>query len=73
MSQQSFASLQQATLAARKRTNDRTITTRVKCGMFQVVRVTYDHTGKSSVKPCGDWLTIGDAIALLETLDTVGA
>lgn len=48
--------IQAATLAARARTGDNSIGTHVKQGKTQIVRVTYDDKGKSTVTPASDWM-----------------
>ncbi|WP_298236601.1 hypothetical protein [uncultured Azohydromonas sp.] len=62
--------LRNATLAARQRTNDDTISTRVEAGRVQVVRVTYPPRkhGRSVVTPITGFLAPEDAVRALETL-----
>lgn len=57
--------LRTATIDARTRTGDGSISTRVSRGRFQVVRVTYRKSGVSDVAELSDWLSIGDAIDFL--------
>jgi hypothetical protein len=60
--------LQAATLAARQRTGDKTIATRAEAGRVQVVRVTYDATGKSTVEPLVAPMPTADAISYLRAM-----
>ena len=60
--------LQRATQAARARLDDRTIGTRVKNGMFQIVAVQYDDSGRSSVKPLTKWQTADQCIDKLNRM-----
>jgi len=48
---QALVQIQQAVKQARERTRDASIGVRVSKGLFQVVRVTYDKRGTSSVVP----------------------
>ncbi|MGE4243698.1 hypothetical protein [Ramlibacter sp.] len=63
-----LAPLQQATLAARKRTADAAIGTRVEAGRFQVVRVTYPDGKNGHVEPLSGWLTMPKAVDHLNSL-----
>lgn len=65
---QALAQIQAATLAARTRTGDATIGTQVKAGKVQIVRVTYNAKGKSTVTPASDFLPIPEAVAALNAL-----
>lgn len=65
---QALAAIQKATLAARKRTGDRSIGTRVKSGRLQVVRVTYDGKGKATVTPCSEWMAADQLVAVIDAL-----
>jgi hypothetical protein len=60
--------LQAATLAARERTGDKTIGTRVDSGRVQVVSVTYSPRGRSTAVPLSDWLPAADAVRALEAM-----
>lgn len=60
--------IQVATLAARQRTGDKTIGTRVKQGTFQIIRVEYAKTGKSTVTEVSGWLAGPDLIPALNAL-----
>lgn len=60
--------IQQATLAARQRTGDKAIGTRVKKGKFQIVRVEYSKGGKSTVREVSGWLAGPDLIPALNAL-----
>lgn len=60
--------IQAATLAARERTGDKTIGTRVKQGRFQIVRVKYANGGKSTVTPLSDWLAGRQLVEALNAL-----
>jgi hypothetical protein len=60
-----------ATAAARARTQDDAISTRVQRGRVQVTRVTYPQgtaRGRSVVAPLSDYLPAVDAIAFLNSL-----
>lgn len=61
----SFFTLQQATVAARDRLNDKTIGTRVDGGKVQVVRVTYPNGSNATVTPVSGFLQSDEAIAFL--------
>ena len=61
-------SIQVATLAARKRTGDDSISTRVNQGRFQIVSVTYAKRGKSTVNEMSEWLVGSDLIDALNAL-----
>lgn len=63
-----LTSLQVATVAARERLGDPSIATRVKRGNYQVVRVTFDATGKSTVSPVTTWATLPAIIEALYEL-----
>lgn len=60
--------LQTATLAARVRLNDQTIGTHVSRGLYQVIRVTYAKSGKSTVTPVSAWLPLSAVITALENM-----
>lgn len=60
--------LQQATLAARLRLNDKTIGTRVHSGTVQVIRVTYNARGISTVTPVSAYLPVAGAVAFLDQM-----
>lgn len=57
--------IRDATLACRKRNNDKSIGTSVKNGMMRVERVTYSKNGGSTVAPISKWLPVADAIDFL--------
>ncbi|MDE1997976.1 MAG: hypothetical protein KGI52_03500 [Burkholderiales bacterium] len=61
--------IQAATLAARERTGDKTIGTHAKDGKTQIIRVSYDDSGKSSVTPVGDWMAPDLIPAALEKIE----
>ena len=63
-----LAALRIATLDARVRMQDNTIGTRVEAGKLQLVRVTYDGRGVSTVAPFSDWMPMADAVAALNAL-----
>ena len=63
---QTMAAIQKATNDARARLNDKTISTQVKAGMVQVTRVTYDGSGKSTVKPASHFMSPADVISYLD-------
>lgn len=60
--------LQRATLDARKRLNDKSIGTHVQAGRLQIVRVTYNEKGRSTVTPVSGWLTMTEVIGALDAL-----
>lgn len=63
--------IQQATLAARKRTGDNSIATRVKQGRGQVVGIDYNAKGTCDrVREISPWVAIADLPA---ELNKVGA
>lgn len=57
--------LRDALARARERTMRADLGTRVKSGLVQVVRVTYDDRGRSSVDALSDFLSPAAAIAFL--------
>ena len=63
-----LTSLQVATASARERLDDPSISTRVKQGNFQVVRVTFDPKGKSTITPITAWATLPAIIDALYAL-----
>lgn len=63
-----FLRIHRATMAARERTGDRTVSTRVKQGRIQIVRVTYGPRGKSTITPVSDWVSFGAAVTFLDAL-----
>lgn len=65
---QDMFTLRNATLAARQRTGDETIGTTVSAGKVQIVRVTFNAKGRSTVAPATDWLTVAEAVQALEAL-----
>ena len=62
--------LRNATLSARQRTRDNTISTRVEKGRIQVVRVFYPagKPDQSVVKPVTGFITLADAVRALNAL-----
>lgn len=60
--------LQDATIAARKATGRNAISTRVKAGKFQIVEVTFDAKGTSTVKTLSDWASADDTIKSLRRI-----
>ncbi|MBN9424496.1 MAG: hypothetical protein BGO63_11310 [Candidatus Accumulibacter sp. 66-26] len=60
--------VRKATLAAWERTADKSISTRVENGKYQIVRVKYYATGKSMVTPLSDWLTSDEVVGELNKL-----
>ena len=66
----SLMDLRQATLAARVRTNDQSISTRVEAGKVQVVRVHYPagDPERTVVTPITDFLPPEAAVRALEAL-----
>ena len=65
---QTIGAIQSATLKARDRLSDNTITTRAEAGRAQVVRVTFDGKGKSTVTPVSEWMPAADAAAHLDAM-----
>jgi len=57
--------IRDATLACRKRNNDKSIGTSADQGLLRVERVTYAKNGISTINPLSDWLPIADAISFL--------
>lgn len=68
MTNVTFGDIRNATLAARQRTGDSAIGTRVQKGLFQVVRVTYAKGGKSDVQALSDYLMLAAAVSFLQEL-----
>ena len=64
----SLFALRNATLDARVRMQDNTIGTRVEAGKLQLIRVTYDRRGVSTVAPFSGWMPMADAVAALNAL-----
>jgi hypothetical protein len=63
----SVAAIQQATLAARKRTGDNSIAVRVRQGRAQVVGIDYSAKGTCDrVREISPWVAIADAPAELD-------
>lgn len=60
--------IQSATLVARARLADNTIGTRTENGRMQVVRVTYDTAGRSTIVPASDWMLPHKVPAFLAAL-----
>jgi hypothetical protein len=60
--------LVKATLAARDRLNDHSIATRVKAGLFQIVRVTYGKRGVSTVTEVSARLPLPQIIEALNAM-----
>ena len=63
-----LAALRIATLDARVRLQDNTIGTRAEAGELQLIRVTYDRRGVSTVVPFSNWMPMADAVAALNAL-----
>lgn len=63
-----LADIQQATIAARSRTGDNSISTRADKGRVQIVRVSYDAQGTSTVMPMSDWVSASDVSTLLSKI-----
>jgi hypothetical protein len=62
--------LRNATLSARQRTNDNSISTRVEAGRVQIVRVTYppEKRGRSVVTPVTAFVSPDEAVQALKSL-----
>jgi len=65
---QAMFNIQAATLKARERTGDKTISTNVKNGLISVVRVTYKKNGVSTVTPIAGPMTADKAIEALNAI-----
>jgi hypothetical protein len=65
---ETIATLQAATVAARKRTGDDAISTNVEAGKVEVCRVTYPDGVESAVEPIASGLTVDAAVAVLDGL-----
>lgn len=65
-----IADIQTATIGARSRTGDGSISTKVSKGLFQIVRVEYPagRRGRSVVTPCSEWLSPSELVANLESM-----
>lgn len=64
----SFHAIRAATIAAKDRTGDKSLATRVDCGRFQLCRVTYDKKGRATVAPITEWIGAGALIGELNAL-----
>jgi len=60
--------IQRATTAARERTGDKAIGTRVSAGRIDIVRVVYDTRGKAAVSVLSGPHTAAEAVVALESL-----
>lgn len=58
--------IKKSTLALRARTGDDTLGTQVESGKIQLVSVTYDGTGVSTVAPKSEWVLVSDAVSMIE-------
>ena len=67
---QALAKIQAATTAARGRTGEMNLSTQVDKGRLQVV-VFAKEGRKIKALPCGDWVTIDEAIRQLDALQTL--
>jgi hypothetical protein len=67
MMQEMFA-LQTATINARARMGDDSISTRVHAGVVQVVRVNYDSGGSSIVGQVSGWISMSEAASFLDEM-----
>ena len=63
--------LRAAAVAARERTGNPNIGTRVDAGRVQLITAAYDERGAATVTPLSDWLTPAEAVVALEQLGTV--
>lgn len=61
--------IRNATLDARIRMQDESIGTRVECGELQIIRVTYDGRGISTVTPASDWVPVAEAVGLINAME----
>lgn len=64
----SIFDIQRATLAARQRTGDNGIGTRVEAGRVQVVRVEYVKRKPANVTPLSAFVTAAEAVEFLNSL-----
>ena len=64
----SIFQLQAATLAARTRTGDAAIGTRARNGQVQIVRVSFDASGNSTVCPLSGWMPVRDCVVALAAI-----
>ncbi len=69
---QIFRDLTDATKAAQAATVDATLGTQVKKGQIQIVRVTFNAKGVSTVTPVSDFLSQTDALAKLREIAVTG-
>lgn len=60
--------LQQATLAARQRTGDKHIGTRIEAGRVQVVRAVPTTRGRFDVLPLSGWMTAQEAVDAIRAI-----
>lgn len=67
---QQLAKIQAATFAARGRTGEMNLSTQVDKGRLQVV-VHVKEGRKIAAIPCGDWVTVDEAIRQLNNLQTL--
>ena len=65
---QTIGAIQSATIKARERLGDNAISTRTEAGRVQVVRVTFDAKGKSTIAPVSEFLPAADAVAHLDAM-----
>lgn len=60
--------VRKATLSARERTNDVSISTRTSKGKMQIGKSAFDKKGVSSFSPISDWVSIEDAVKFLDAI-----
>lgn len=63
-----FCQLRDAIGAAKKRTNDGTISVRLSAGKAQVCRVVYRRDGDSDVTPVSEWMSPATAVDFLNKM-----
>lgn len=60
--------IQSATLSARQRKGDASISTRTEAGKVQIVRVEMLPNGDSRVTPLSAWMPVADVVGALSTI-----
>ena len=64
----SLFAIRDAVQSVRTRTGDKSIGTHLDRGRLQVIRITYNAKGVSTIAPVTDWLPIAAAIDALNAL-----
>jgi hypothetical protein len=60
--------VRKATLSARERTSDGSISTRTSKGKMQIGKSSFDKKGVSSFSPISDWVSLEDAVKFLDAI-----